>query len=114
MRFSIMPIQCFCKWCIAVLQAKMVSDRRSSVSRAGAANTDSPFREARGMSQQSSSELDKSLMQVQLSSCRTCKALCHVHKQHFENAFWSSQSFSLSHIVISQYGSQWCLSDMVQ
>ena len=57
------------KSCVALLQTKMVSDRRASVSRAGA--SDSPFREARGMSQQSSSELDKSLMQVHLLSFKS-------------------------------------------
>ena len=47
------------------MQNKLVAERRGSVTKNEGSNNGSPFRSSdRGMSQQSSSDLDKSLMQV--------------------------------------------------
>ncbi len=46
------------------VQTKLVTERRGSVTKNEGSNSGSPFRSDRGTSQQSSSDLDKSLMQV--------------------------------------------------
>lgn len=45
-------------------QSKSATDRRGSMNKTEGPNGGSPFRGERGISQQSSSDLDKSLMQV--------------------------------------------------
>ena len=55
-------------------QSKLVAERRGSTSKGEGSNAGSPFRGERNMSQQSSSDLDKSLMQVTLTVKTNCAA----------------------------------------
>lgn len=58
-------------------QSKTVAERRGSMGKTDGSNAGSPFRGERGFSQQSSADLDRSLMQVK--SIATTAALATKH-----------------------------------